>query len=124
MITPSLWILGAAQLVNALFICAVSGLGISYMQDLLPGQPGRATTMFTNTFPIGATVAGPLLGLSIHFGYRLAYAIAVTLCAAGLVLLAVRSRPGDREPVGATAIPAQRLPRNEQPVPTAGEAIR
>ncbi len=92
LIAPNVWILAAAQPVNALFICAVSGLGISYMQDLLPGQPGRATTMFTNTFPIGATVAGPLLGLAVHFGYRLAYAIAATLCAAGLLLLAARPR--------------------------------
>ena len=36
----SLWVLVAAQVLNALFIAAVAGLGISYMQDMLPRQPG------------------------------------------------------------------------------------
>lgn len=90
---PNVWVLGLAQVVNALFIAAVSGLGISYLQDMLPGQPGRATTLFTNTFPIGAVVAGPLLGLSAHVGYRLAYALAAGLCAAGLLILLL-IRPG------------------------------
>ncbi|WP_281942007.1 sugar efflux transporter [Micromonospora sp. AKA38] len=82
-----------AQPVNALFIAAVSGVGISYVQDLLPGQPGRATTLFTNTFPIGAVLAGPLLGLSAQVGFRWAYAMAATLCAAGTLVLLL-TRPG------------------------------
>ncbi|GAA3216767.1 sugar efflux transporter [Dactylosporangium siamense] len=86
-VAPNLWVLLAAQPLNALFICAITGVGISYMQDLLPGEPGRATTLFTNTFPIGAIVAGPLLGLSAHFGYRSAYGMATALCAAGFLFL-------------------------------------
>ncbi|MEE3921489.1 MFS transporter [Micromonospora sp. BRA006-A] len=82
-----------AQPVNALFIAAVSGVGIAYVQDLLPGEPGRATTLFTNTFPIGAMLAGPLLGLSAQVGYRWAYGMSTALCAAGLlVLLLTRPR--------------------------------
>ena len=54
----NVWQLAAGQVLNALFIAAVSGLGISYMQDMLPRSPGRATTLFTNTFPIGAMLAG------------------------------------------------------------------
>ncbi|MFI2710902.1 MFS transporter [Micromonospora sp. NPDC018662] len=82
-----------AQPVNALFIAAVSGVGISYVQDLLPGQPGRATTLFTNTFPIGAMLAGPLLGLAAQIGFRWAYVMAAALCAAGTLVLAL-TRPG------------------------------
>ena len=85
--TPNVWLLFGAQLLNALFIAAVSGLGISYVQEMLPGQPGRASTLFSNTFPIGAVLAGPLFGLSQHFGYRLAYLMATALCLAGLLLL-------------------------------------
>ena len=85
----SLWVLAVGQVLNALFIAAVSGLGISYMQDMLPRHPGRATTMFTNTFPLGAMLAGPLFGLAQHFGYRLAYWLCTALCAAGLLLLIV-----------------------------------
>ncbi|WP_433222845.1 sugar efflux transporter [Dactylosporangium sp. CS-047395] len=92
---PNLWVLAAAQPVNAVFISAVSGVAITYMQDLMPDRPGQATTLFTNTFPIGATLAGPLLGLSAHFGYRTAYGITTVVCAAGLVVLLL-ARPGRR----------------------------
>jgi SET family sugar efflux transporter-like MFS transporter len=78
----------AGQILNALYIAAVSGLGMSYVQDMLPSQPGRASTLFSNTFPIGAVLAGPMFGLAQHFGYRLAYVLATTLSLAGLLLLA------------------------------------
>ncbi|MEU7903708.1 sugar efflux transporter [Actinoplanes sp. NPDC049118] len=85
----SLWVLVAGQALNALFIAAVTGLGISYVQNMLPGHPGRATTLFTNAFPLGAMLAGPLFGLAQHFDYRLAYVLCTALCAAGLLLLIV-----------------------------------
>jgi MFS transporter, SET family, sugar efflux transporter len=88
-VAPNLWVLAAAQLLNATFIAAVSGIGISYVQDMLPAEPGRATTLYTNTFPIGAIAAGPLLGLAAHFGYRSAFGMGTALCAAGVVLLLV-----------------------------------
>lgn len=91
-VATSLWVLVVGQLLNALFIAAVSGLGISYMQDMLPRHPGRATTLFTNTFPLGAMLAGPLFGLALRFDYRLAYWFCTALCLAGLLLLiAVRN---------------------------------
>jgi SET family sugar efflux transporter-like MFS transporter len=93
--TSGVWLLAAAQIVNAAFIAAVSGLGISYMQDMLPQHPGRATTLFTNSFPIGAMLSGPLFGLAQHFGYRLAYGMGTALCAAGLLVL-LMTRPGGR----------------------------
>ncbi|MEV4627365.1 sugar efflux transporter [Micromonospora sp. NPDC049523] len=92
-LTGSVSMLAVAQILNAVFIAAVSGLGISYMQDLLPRQPGRATTLFTNTFPIGAILAGPLFGLAQHFGLRLAYGIGTGLCAAGLLILLITRPP-------------------------------
>jgi SET family sugar efflux transporter-like MFS transporter len=89
---PNLWVLAAAQPVNALFIAAVSAVGISYMQDLLPGRLGYASTLFSNTFPVGAAVAGILFGVSAHLGYRSAFAFSAALCAGGtLLLLATRS---------------------------------
>jgi SET family sugar efflux transporter-like MFS transporter len=87
----ALWVLAVAQVANALFIAAISGLGITYMQEMLPRHPGRATTLFTNAFPIGAVLAGPLFGLSQHYGFRFAYVFCAILCAGGfLVLLIVR----------------------------------
>ena len=98
----TVWVLLAAQLLNALFIAAVSGLGITYVQEMLPRQPGRATTLFTNTFPIGAMLAGPLFGIAQHFGFRLAYGMGTGLCALGLLLLVLtRDRNAGRaSPVG------------------------
>jgi SET family sugar efflux transporter-like MFS transporter len=92
-LATSVWILVAGQLLNAVFIAAVSGLGISYMQDMLPREPGRATTLFTNTFPIGAMLAGPMFGLAATIGFRSAYAMSAVLCLLGLLVLStVRQR--------------------------------
>jgi len=88
-VATDLWLLVGGQVLNALFIAAVSGLGISYMQNMLPRHPGRATTLFTNSFPMGAMLAGPLFGLAQRFDYRLAYWLCTGLCLAGLVLLIV-----------------------------------
>jgi SET family sugar efflux transporter-like MFS transporter len=110
LLAPNLWVLAAAQVANAVFIAAVSGVGISYMQDLLPSEPGRATTLFTNTFPIGAVVSGPLLGLSAHFGYRSAFAMSTALCAVGfLLLLATGLRRGAVSPVPGSAAAEARV---------------
>lgn len=92
-VASTAWALAAAQIVNAVFIAAVAGLGISYMQDMLPSQPGRATTLFTNSFPIGAILAGPLFGLAQRFGFRLAYVIGAALCALGLLILLMARPP-------------------------------
>jgi SET family sugar efflux transporter-like MFS transporter len=87
----AVWILLAAQVVNALFIAAISGPSISFVQDMMPDQPGRATTLFTNTFPIGAMLAGPLLGIAQRLDYRWAFAMNAALCVLGLLcLLAMR----------------------------------
>ena len=88
----SVWQVAAAQLLNAAFISAVTGLGISYFQDLLPGYPGRATTMFTNCNRISAMLTGPIFGVVLHVGYRLAYVLGAVLCVAGLIMLAVLQR--------------------------------
>lgn len=81
------WQLAVLQVCNAVFIASWNGLGIAYVQDMLPRQPGRATTVFTNTYPIGSMLAGPLLGLGEHTGFRYAFAAAAVLCLAGLGLL-------------------------------------
>ncbi|WP_432825016.1 MFS transporter [Dactylosporangium sp. CA-092794] len=95
------WQVAALQVLNASFIAAVQGLGISYVQELLPGEPGRAATLAGNAFPIAGILAGPLLGLAAHLGYRYAYAAGTALCLSGVALLLVT---GHRHP---TATPAE-----------------
>lgn len=94
-VSHSIWMLATAQVLNAVFIATCSGLGISYVQDLMPSHPGRATTMFTNTFPLGQILAAPLFGVAQQFDYRLAYVMNLGLAALGLILLLV-ARPQPR----------------------------
>ncbi|WP_433203824.1 sugar efflux transporter [Dactylosporangium sp. CS-047395] len=91
MVTHS-WQIAALQILNASFIAAVQGLGISYVQELLPGEPGRAATLAGNAFPVAALLAGPLLGVSADLGYRYAYISAAVLCGLGFVMLVATSR--------------------------------
>jgi SET family sugar efflux transporter-like MFS transporter len=97
-VTQQVWELGAAQLLNACFIGVIQGLAVSYVQELLPLQPGRASTLYSNTFPCGAILASPLLGIGAKFGYRISFVAAIGLAVGGLVLL-VAGRPSRRRTV-------------------------
>lgn len=90
--TTEVWQVAVAQALNAVVISAVMGVGISYFQDLAPDRPGAATTLYTNTAKVSAMLAGPLLGLSQHLGYRSAYAIGLGLSVAGLAFLVAARR--------------------------------
>jgi SET family sugar efflux transporter-like MFS transporter len=87
--TDSTWQVAVAQVLNAVVISAIAGVGISYFQSLAPGRPGYATTWFTNTMTVGAMLSGPLLGLSKQLGYHYAYLMALVMSALGLGFLAV-----------------------------------
>jgi MFS transporter, SET family, sugar efflux transporter len=88
----------AAQILNAGFIAAVTGLGISYFQDLMPTRLGRATATFTNTYRVSAMLAGLIFGLVQITGYRSAYLIGVGLSLGGLTLLAFTRPTNQRQP--------------------------
>ncbi len=45
--TPALLL--AMQLLNAIYIGILAGIGMLYFQDLMPGQAGSATTLYSNT---------------------------------------------------------------------------
>ncbi|EJU0872708.1 sugar efflux transporter SetB [Escherichia coli] len=51
-------ILLSLQLLNAIFIGILGGIGMLYFQDLMPGQAGSATTLYTNTSRVGWIIAG------------------------------------------------------------------
>ncbi|HEY0535725.1 MAG TPA: MFS transporter [Actinoplanes sp.] len=87
------WQVAAAQLFAACTVSVVQGLGVSYVQEMLPRHPGRASTLFTNAFPAGQMMAGPILGVAQHVGYRAAYLTAAGLAMAAFVVLKLaRSR--------------------------------
>ena len=81
------WQVVAAQLLAASTVSVVQGLGVSYMQEMLPRHPGRASTLFMNAFPAGLMLSGPILGVAQHVGYRSAYLAAAVLALLALILL-------------------------------------
>lgn len=92
------WVLFAGQLLNATSIAAIQGLGVTYVQDMMPRHPGKASALYGNSFAAGAIMAGPLIAGAENFGYRTAYVIAAGICAIGFALIAV-SRPPRPAPV-------------------------
>ncbi|GIM97296.1 sugar efflux transporter [Paractinoplanes toevensis] len=91
-VATAVWVLVAAQALQAMVISTVGALSISYVQDMMPDHPGRATTMVTNTFPVSQILAAPLFGLAQHFGFRYAYGMNLGLGVLGLVLLIASGR--------------------------------
>ncbi|WP_141974786.1 sugar efflux transporter [Saccharothrix saharensis] len=85
--TQATWQVMAAQVLHAVVISAVMGVGISYFQDLAPDRPGYASTLFTNTYKTSAMLTGPLVGLAQHFGFRTAYGMGLAMSALGVALL-------------------------------------
>ncbi|WP_312240279.1 sugar efflux transporter [Pantoea sp.] len=70
----------ALQLFNAVFIGIIAGIGMLWFQDLMPGRPGAATTLFTNSISTGMILAGVLQGvLSERFGHEAVYWLALAL---------------------------------------------
>ncbi|GAA2999962.1 sugar efflux transporter [Actinokineospora diospyrosa] len=91
--TTDIWQVAVAQVLNAVVIAAVMGVGISYFQSLDPSRPGAVTALFGNTTVAGTMIAGPLLGLAQQLGYRSAYLMCLSMAGLGLLLLALARPP-------------------------------
>ncbi|WP_151737583.1 sugar efflux transporter ['Paenibacillus yunnanensis' Narsing Rao et al. 2020] len=91
--STQLWQIIAGQVLLAFFVAVVSAIGISYIQDLLPEQPGYASTLYSNSTTIGR-LAGSLVGgaAAEWAGYRHAYWFCVLLFLLAFVLLALPQR--------------------------------
>jgi MFS transporter, SET family, sugar efflux transporter len=90
------WQVVAAQVLSAVFVSAVMGLGIGFFQDIWPDRTGSATALYTNAVRVSAMIAGPIVGFGQRFGNRPVLLAAAGLCVAGLGLLlatAVLARP-------------------------------
>ncbi|HKN04086.1 MAG TPA: sugar efflux transporter [Buttiauxella sp.] len=75
------------QLFNAVFIGIVAGIGMLWFQDLMPGRPGSATTLFTNSISTGVILAGVLQGaLAESYGHYSVYWLIVGLAVLALIL--------------------------------------
>ncbi len=95
----------ALQALNAWFVAAVAGVGMSLFLDIIP-RPGLATGLYTNTRRLGAIVSGPVIGFgsTTSLGYSGVFPICAGLTLAALV---------------ATALVGGRRPRPAPPLETA-----
>lgn len=75
-----LWQLFALQLCNAVFIGLLAGLGVSVVQDLLPGRSGVASALYTNTTHIGNLLSSLMVGVVADaLGYHQVFLVNVVL---------------------------------------------
>ncbi len=66
-----LWHLFVLQICNAIFIGVLAGLGVSVIQDLMPGRSGAASGLYTNTTHIGNLLSSLMVGVvADYFGYH------------------------------------------------------
>ncbi|HGX4640304.1 TPA: sugar efflux transporter SetB [Escherichia coli] len=81
-------ILLGLQLLNANFIGILGGIGMLYFQDLMPGQAGSATTLYTNTSRVGWIIAGSVAGIVAEiWNYHAVFWFAMVMIIATLFCL-------------------------------------
>lgn len=88
LMTHSPVILLGLQLLNAIFIGILGGIGMLYFQDLMPGQAGSATTLYTNTSRVGWIIAGSVAGIVAEiWNYHAVFWFAMVMIIATLFCL-------------------------------------
>ncbi|EFB2837605.1 sugar efflux transporter SetB [Escherichia coli] len=81
-------ILLGLQMLNAIFIGILGGIGMLYFQDLMPGQAGSATTLYTNTSRVGWIIAGSVAGIVAEiWNYHAVFWFAMVMIIATLFCL-------------------------------------
>jgi len=76
------------QCFNAIMVGILAGIGMIYFQDLMPGQAGSATTLYTNTVRVGWIVAGSLAGTVAEiWGYYNVFYLALGMVASAVYCL-------------------------------------
>jgi MFS transporter, SET family, sugar efflux transporter len=87
------WHAYLAQLPTAFFVSVVMGLGLSYFQDLLPGETGVSTALYVNAMTIGSILAGGIYALLAGpLGNRGVLGIGAGLCLVAFGLLVYADR--------------------------------
>lgn len=67
----NLWQFFALQIFNAIFIGILAGLGVSVIQDLMPGRSGAASSLYTNTSHFGNLFSSLLVAVVADvYGYH------------------------------------------------------
>lgn len=100
------------QVLPAAVIAVTSCLGMTYVQEFMPGETGIATAHFFNASRVGSILSGVLSGTVVAaFGYRAAFMLCAALAACAFVCLsfdAVRPAECARRRSRATDPPPRR----------------
>lgn len=88
------WLVVTAQILSALFVSTVMGLGIGLFQDISTRSGGSATAWYINIIRISSMIAGPVVGYGQWFGTHMVFLAASLLCALGLAGLGLMMRTG------------------------------
>src|SRR6185436_10615222 len=100
-VTRQPWQLYPLQLLNAIVVSIFMGLGMSYFQDQLPGQPGVSTALYANASTLGSVMAGLVFGsLDPTAGHRgvLVVCAGLSLVSGGLLAMSRRASAADPPP--------------------------
>lgn len=83
-----------AQVLNAFTIAVTMSLAIPYFQDLLPGQTGLATSLYSSSWSLGALMGYLSFGLLVErLGHRGLTQLCAGLAAVSLLVLVSSRRP-------------------------------
>jgi len=70
-LADAIWQFFALQIFNAMFIGILAGLGVSVIQELMPGRSGAASALYTNTSHMGNLISSLLVGVVADiYGYH------------------------------------------------------
>ena len=83
----------AAQVVRAVVLAILAGLGMTYFQTLMPGRFSAATTLYANTSSVGAMLSGITSGaVAQTFGYRSVFILCAALSLVAWGVMALNNR--------------------------------
>lgn len=89
-----LWQLFALQIFNAIFIGILAGLGVSVIQELMPGRSGGASALYTNTTHIGNLLSSLMVGVvADYFGYQSVFAVNIAIVVLAIFAFMLVARP-------------------------------
>ncbi|HEB1064561.1 TPA: sugar efflux transporter [Escherichia albertii] len=76
------------QILNAIFLGILCGIGMLYFQDLIPGKIGFATTLYANTSRVGWIIAGSLDGIMVEiWSYHSLFWLAIGMLSIAMICL-------------------------------------
>lgn len=93
-----LWQFFALQIFNAMFIGILAGLGVSLIQDLLPGRSGMASGLYTNTTHIGNLLSSLVVAVVADiYGYHQVFVVNLVIIILAILAFSrvhVKTEPG------------------------------